>query len=86
MNTEAAGMKTSSWQDGGHGDEERGVAPARDRDLRRRSVDVLRDLGLSTEKIVAYHRGFPAPTPHALRVPTARVDDAAMIPGDGIAP
>jgi hypothetical protein len=56
-------VKTSGWQDGGHGDEERGVAPARDGDLPRRSVDVLRDLGLSTEKIVAYHRHFPTPTP-----------------------
>ena len=58
MNTEAARVKTSGRQDGSHGDEERGVAPARDRDLPRRSVDVLRDLGLSKEKIVAYHRRF----------------------------
>ena len=56
-------MKTRGWQHGGHGDKERGVVPARDRDLPRRSVDVLRDLGLSKEKIVAYHRRFPAPTP-----------------------
>ena len=63
MNTEVARVKTSGWQDGSHGDEERGVAPARDRDLPRRSVDVLRDLGLSKEKIVAYHRRFPTPTP-----------------------
>ena len=63
MNTEVARVKTSGWQDGNHGDEERGVAPARDRDLPRRSVDVLRDLGLSKEKIVAYHRRFPTPSP-----------------------
>jgi hypothetical protein len=59
VNTEVARLKTSGWQDGGHGDEDRGVGPARDRDLARRSVDVLRDLGLSKEKIVA----FPAPVP-----------------------
>jgi hypothetical protein len=63
VNTEVARVKTSGWQDGSHGDEERGVAPARDRDLPRRSVDVLRDLGLSKEKIVAYHRRFPTPSP-----------------------
>jgi hypothetical protein len=39
------------------------VKPARDRDLPRRSVDILSDLGLSKEKIVAYHRCFPTPTP-----------------------
>jgi hypothetical protein len=50
-------------QDGDHGDDERGVEPARDRDLLRRSAEILRDLGLSTEKIVAYHRRFPTPTP-----------------------
>ena len=58
MNTEVARVKTSGWQDGGHGDEERGVAPLRARDLPRRSVEILRDLGLSKEKIVAYHRRF----------------------------
>jgi len=49
-------------QGSGRGDE-RGVKPARDRDLPRRSVEILRDLGLSQEKIVAYHRRFPIPTP-----------------------
>jgi phospholipase/lecithinase/hemolysin len=34
-----------------------------DGDLPRRSVEILRDLGLSKEKIVAYHRRFPTPTP-----------------------
>jgi hypothetical protein len=63
MNTEEARVKTSGRQDGGHGDDERGVEPARDRDLPRRSVEILRDLGLSKEKIVAYHRRFPTPTP-----------------------
>ena len=56
-------MKTSDCQGRGHRDDERGVKPARDRDPPRRSVDILRDLGLSKEKIVAYHRRFPTPTP-----------------------
>jgi hypothetical protein len=63
MNTEEARMKTSGRQGWGYGDDERRVKPARDRDLPRRSVDILRDLGLSKEKIVAYHRRFPTPTP-----------------------
>ena len=50
MNTEVARVKTSGRQDGVHSDEEREVAPARDRDLLRRSVDVLRDLGLSRKR------------------------------------
>ena len=56
MNTDVARVKTSGRQDEGHGDEERGVVPARDRYLPRGSVEILRDLGLSKEKIVAYHR------------------------------
>jgi len=63
MNTEEARVKTSGRQGRGHGDDERGVKPARDRGLPRRSVEILRDLGLSKEKIVAYHRRFPTPTP-----------------------
>jgi hypothetical protein len=60
MNTEeSARVNRQGW---GHGDDEQGVKPACDRDLPRRSVDILRDLGLSTEKIVAYHRRFPTPT------------------------
>jgi hypothetical protein len=61
MNTEEeARAKTSGRQGGGHGRaDERGVKPACDRDLPRRSVEILRDLGLSKEKIVAYHRRFP---------------------------
>jgi hypothetical protein len=55
MNTEEARVKTGIQQGRGHGDE-RGVKPVCDRDLPRRSVEILRDLGLSTEKIVAYHR------------------------------
>lgn len=47
----------------GRRNDERGVKRARDRDLPRRSVEILRDLGLSKEKIVAYHRRFPTPTP-----------------------
>jgi hypothetical protein len=56
-------VKTSGRPGRGHGDDERGVKPARNRDLPQRSVEILRDLGLSTEKIVAYHRRFPTPTP-----------------------
>jgi hypothetical protein len=63
MNTEETRMKVSGRQGGGHGDDERGVEPARERDLRWRSVEILRDLGLSKEKIVAYLRRFPTPTP-----------------------
>jgi hypothetical protein len=62
MNTEEARVKTSA-QGRGDGDDERGVKPARDGNLPRRSVEILRDLGLSKEKIVAYHRRFPTPTP-----------------------
>jgi hypothetical protein len=63
MNTEEARVKTGIQQGRGHGDDEQGVKPARDRYLQQRSVGILRDLGLSTEKIVAYHRRFPTPTP-----------------------
>ena len=47
----------------GRGNDERRVKRTRDRDLPRRSVEILRDLGLSKDKIVAYHRRFPTPTP-----------------------
>jgi hypothetical protein len=61
MNTEEALVKAScAW---GHEDAERGLKPARDGELLWRSVEILRDLGLSKEKIVAYHRRFPIPTP-----------------------
>ena len=63
MNTEEARVKTSCRHGRGHGDDERGAKPAGDRDLPRCSVEILRDLGLSKEKIVAYHRRFPTPTP-----------------------
>jgi len=56
MNT--ARVKTSGRHGRGHGDDN-----ACDRDQPRRSVEILRDLGLSKEKIVAYHRRFPMPTP-----------------------
>jgi hypothetical protein len=62
MNTEEAPVKTSGRHGRGHGDDERGVKPHRDRDLPRCSVEILRDLGLSKEKILAYHRRFPTPT------------------------
>ena len=82
MNTEeSAHVKTSGRQGRGY-DDERGVEPARDRDLPRPSVEILRDLGLSQEKIVAYHLRFPTPTP-MVRASTAGVDNAAVIPGDG---
>jgi hypothetical protein len=69
MNTEEARVKT--------GGGERGAKPAGDRDLPRRSVEILRDLGLSAEKIVAYHRRFPTPTPTSCREPTAGVDNSS---------
>ena len=56
-------MKTGGRQGRGHGDDERGVKPACDGDLPRRSIEILRDLGLSQEKIVAYNLRFPTPTP-----------------------
>jgi hypothetical protein len=62
MNTEEARVKTSGRHGRGHGDDERGVKPHRDRDLPRCSVEILRDLGLSKEEILAYHRSFPTPT------------------------
>ena len=64
MNKEEACVKISDCQGRGHGRAaERRVKPAGDRDLPWRSVETLRDLGLSKEKIVAYHRRFPTPTP-----------------------
>ena len=50
MNTEEeTRVKTSGRQGGGHGRaDERGVKPACDRDPPRRSVEILRDLGLPT--------------------------------------
>jgi len=39
-----------------------GMVDRPDKDVPRRSVEILRDLGLSKEKIVAYHRRFPTPT------------------------
>jgi hypothetical protein len=56
-------VKISGRQGWGPGGDKRGVEAAPDRDLPRRSVEILRDLGLSKEKIVAYHRRFPTPTP-----------------------
>jgi len=63
MNTEeSARVKTGGRQGRGYGrGDERGVKPARDRDPPRRSVEILRDLGLSQEKIVAYNLRFPTP-------------------------
>ena len=55
-------VKAGGRQGGGHGDDERGVKSARDIDLQR-SVEILGELGLSKENIVAYQRRFPIPTP-----------------------
>ena len=74
--------QTSGRQGGGHGDDEPGVKPARDRGLPRHSVEILRDLGLSTEKIVAYHRRFPTPTANHVR---KAVDKGHRIRHDGVA-
>jgi hypothetical protein len=63
MNTEEARVKTSGRHARGHQVDERGLKLARERDLPRRSVEILRDLGLSKEKIVAYHRRFPTQRP-----------------------
>jgi hypothetical protein len=69
VNKEEARVKTSGRQDAGHGDEERGVERGRDRNLRQRSIEILHDLGLAKEKIVAYHRRFPTPMPSTGRGP-----------------
>jgi hypothetical protein len=83
MNTEeSARVETTGRQGRDYGDDEPGVEPACDRDLPRRSVEILRDLGLSQEKIVAYNLRFPTPTP-MVRASTAGVDNAAVIPGHG---
>ena len=63
MNTEEARVTVSSREDSGQGDDERRVDSARNRCLLRRSIEILRDLGLSREKIVAYYRRFPTPAP-----------------------
>jgi hypothetical protein len=63
MNTEEAARVRHS-----HGRaDEREERLMLDRDPLRRSVEILRDLGLSKEKIVAYHRRFPTPTPTSCR-------------------
>ena len=52
MNTkELARVKTSGRQDRGDGDDERGVKPARDRDLPLCSGEILRDLGLVEKEV-----------------------------------
>ncbi len=48
-----------------------GMVDRPDRDLPRRSVEILRDLGLSWEKIVTYHRRFPTPTGCGYQPPVA---------------
>ena len=45
MNTEEARVKISGRQGWGPGGDKRGVEAAPDRDLPRRSVEILRDLG-----------------------------------------
>jgi hypothetical protein len=82
MNTEeSARVKTSGCRDRGHGDDERGVKPARDR---WSSVEILRDLGLSKEKIVAYHRRFPTPTLTSCAPPSAPPAAPTAAPATGI--
>ena len=61
MNTEEARVTVSGLKDRGHGDDERGMDRAGNRCLLRRSIEILLDLGLSREKIVAYYRRFPTP-------------------------
>ena len=51
----------------GRRNDERGVKRARDGDLPRRSVEILRDLGLSKDKIVAYHVAFRHPRPQLVQ-------------------
>ena len=63
MDTEEARVMVSSREDRGHGDDGRGMDRARNRCLLRSSIEILRDLGLSREKIVAYYRRFPTPAP-----------------------
>jgi hypothetical protein len=90
MNTEeSARVKTSGCRDRGHGDDERGVKgddergvkPARDS---WSSVEILRDLGLSKEKIVAYHRRFPTPTLTSCAPPSAPPAAPTDAPATGI--
>ena len=65
MNMEgSSGLKTAVEQ--GRRDrpgDNRGLKLACDGRLSRRSVEILHDLGLSREKIVAYSLRFPTPTP-----------------------
>ena len=68
-----------------------GMVDRPDRGLPRCSDEILRDLGLSKEKIVAYHRRFPTPTPTrcGYRPPVADTPFAlfdAMAPGDAPSP
>ena len=74
MNTEdSAGLKTGVEQGGRDGPSiERGWKL--DRHLRRLSVEILHDLGLSQEKIVAYNLRFPTPTRTARRCERPRRD------------
>ena len=50
MDTEEARVTVSSRDDRGHGHDERGVDRALNRCLLQRSIEILRDLGLSREK------------------------------------
>ena len=65
---EPARVKTGVEKDGGQGPgDEPGLRPAGERRLPWRSVVVLRDLGMSHERIVAYSCRFPTPLPPELR-------------------
>ena len=60
MNTEEPALLETGGRDGPGN--ERGLQLACDGLLSRRSVEILHDLGLSQEKIVAYNLRFPTPT------------------------
>jgi len=57
MNTEESARLETGGRD------RPGLQLACDGRLSRRSVEILHDLGLSQEKIVAYNLRFPTPTP-----------------------
>ena len=61
MNTEESARLETGGRDGPGN--EQGLQLACDGRLSRRSVEILHDLGLSQEKIVAYNLRFPTPTP-----------------------
>ena len=79
---ESARMKTRGRPGRGHEDE-LGVKPACDSDPPWRSVEILLDLGLSKEKIAAYHRRFPTPPASCGYRPPASPANSASLPLSG---